>query len=211
MFGLKSRLAGATALALLVSGCAEEDLGVRQDIFGSVPITMKRTANSPTTPFINTDTVEVVVTLGDCLDGFYASNPEWAPDGEKGWKVVSAWDDVICDRLKYNDVIKCEVIEHTWMPGGGRDGRAAIGIVLQSFDPDVEGFDVRVGPIARDTLAECDAEVEIDVESVVGFTAGGDVDWRIDPEFTTEAWEGQTVTAETNTPFPPSVWCERTN
>lgn len=200
----------ATCCLPLMAACTpDEDLGVREDIFGSIHFRLERAANLPATPFVDTATVEAHVTMGQCLDDFYKSNSEWALDGKKGSKVGEAWLDILCDRSFFPDVFRCEADSHTWTPGGGVGGRAQMQVTFTAVHPDLENFDIRIGPIANEDHAGCEPEVSLDLDTVTGYKANGDVAWRIETTGTEMAWQGNTTTAIVDENEGPKVLIER--
>lgn len=181
---------------------------MRMDIFGSVYLEAHRTQGLPSTPFVDTETVTATVTFGDCLTGYYDAHPEWAPDGSKGAHVAEAWLDVMCDRFVYQDVFKCEPTGHEWKPGAGPNGRHQMSVHYDALDPELDNFDVRIGPIAREELAGCEPTVDVGFESLDGFASDALV-WEIDPVFSESAWGGPTSSTKTNDPDPVKAWVWR--
>jgi hypothetical protein len=205
----KRVLLGSSTLALLCGACTpDEDLGVRTDIFGTVSLEARRTQNAATTPFIDTETVVVEVTMGQCLDDFFSSNPEWAADGSKGSQVADAWLDRLCDKLVFNDSFKCEPTGHEWLAGAGEGGRGKLQVTYQALHPDLENFDIVVGPLPNEGFAGCEPTVTVGTDSANGF-AGDKLVWQIDPVFAPMAWEGSTVTTKTGSAEAPKIFVER--
>ncbi len=206
----KRGLVGLGALLVLASACAEEeDLGVRNDIFGSIHIEAHRTANLPATPFVDTASVTAEVIFGQCLTDFYDAHAEWAPDGSKGSFVADAWLDVLCDRAVYEDVFKCLPTSHEWKPGAGPNGRHVLQVNFDALHHELDNFDIRIGPIARENHADCEPVVELASDGVKGFDAGGANIWRIDAGFTEAAWGGPRASTVTNDNESVKIWVER--
>lgn len=181
---------------------------MREDIFGTIFLEAHRTANQPSTPFVDTETVTVTVTFGECLTGYYDAHPEWAVDGSKGSHVAEAWLDVLCDRGVYEDVFKCEPTGHEFKPGAGPGGRDQMLVFYDALHPELDNFDIRIGPIAREELAGCEPTVEVGFDAVEGF-AGGNLVWEIDPVFTEMGWQGTTQSTVTNSNEAVKFWVRR--
>jgi hypothetical protein len=117
---------------------------------------------------------------------------------------------VLCDRGTYEDVFKCEPTGHEFMPGAGPNGHSQMLVHYDALHPELDNFDIRVGPIARESLAGCEPIVDIGFDSVEGF-AGGNSVWEIDPVFTETAWEGTTKSTKTNDNQAVKFWVRRTD
>jgi hypothetical protein len=180
---MRCPFAGILGLSLSTSmlACApEEDLGVRTDRFGTVFFELRRAAFVPATPYVDTRTVTAEVTLGECLTEFYADHSEWAIDGSKGSVVAGAWEEYLCDWVVFEDVFPCVTTGHEWLPGAGAEGRTKMRVHFDALTADIEYFELRVGPIAREGFAGCEPRVHLDNDSITATNSSGQPAWRIE-------------------------------
>lgn len=195
------RIASAAAFVfaplLALTGCEEPP---ENDTHGFVEVRFARASSETENPYEGTSQVQIQMTYGNCYQQFYATNPNWAIDGEDGALVFGSEEDGgegWRDRLCGEDVggrAECQVSDIQQLLEGDRQRLT----VTYSLNGPLESRVLLFGPLPLADLTECDGGLAPRVAIVVGGTRGLDSDdgqvWQVLSTNTNEVAPGDSMT-----------------
>jgi hypothetical protein len=124
-----------------------------------VKLQFRRGASADSSPFAGTGRVTAFLEYGECISDFYSRHPELRADAVEGHRVFGplgeggeGWTDRLCARE--DGFATCGVLSI----GQSLEDVPAFGLtVVFTVEGDLEGHQLRVGPLPTTATAECGA------------------------------------------------------
>ena len=143
--------------------------------FGSIRIKLRGDKVNGVDPFKGTEIISVNLRYSDCLtDFFYKDHPEYQIMDSLGSEVFAEWEDRICAKKDPSDTnpdlfIDCQYVPESFeQPEQDSELGGFMRVDYLVLDDDLDDHVIRVGPIPREVLTECQPEVIIHGGTVTG-------------------------------------------